>query len=272
MSTAKRARRGRPPGITLTPTDHAVIAQIAAKGFQDHKALRKSCLATVSPSHSWVILKRLVKADYLYEDSNGMGRINGWTLSERTRRVISKQDDAPIATKYAVPIYRNPYRHNALLLELQDTFSKVPSFIQWTPEHVIKADTAREFQLLHVKDQRAKMANVPDAMIHFKSTNGKIRVAALELELTPKTKRRIYKKIEAHISNPAFNWAVFVVGNEALFKLYWNTYLSVIENSLQVRLLQKQNGIYFALLENLQRDQLSAILRSPNHSFALSQL
>ena len=271
MTPAKKRGRGRPRGIALTNTDHAVLLQIATKGFRSYEALRKRALANVARQHSWWVLKRLVDHGFLLADVGEKGIIHGWILSEKARKSMAEQKHAPIATKWAVPIYHAPYRHNALLHEIQDIMQQSPVITEWIPEHVIKAEAMSRFKSRHRRDQREKMANVPDALLTFK-IDSEIKEAALELELSYKTKSRMFRKLEAHITNPEFNWAIFVLGNENLYRSYWNTYQHVLSTSLAVKLRSKQNGIYFITLENLQTHKTDARFKGLRHSFSLAEL
>lgn len=268
-STPKRGRPKKP--LVLTQTDRAVLIQIALKGFQSYQELRPKSLKAVNRQHSWKLMKRLVHMGLLVESSGDAGSILGWSLSEKARQTLDQGQDGSPATKQRAPTYRTSYRHDIVLREVEDILRQTPVIIDWVPEHVLRGEIMTELSANFQSSKSEKLALIPDALLTMMVGSRQFKVA-LELELTRKTKKRIYKKIEAHILNPKFNFVFFIAEDRNLQKHLWNIYQDILSSSILVKFKKNQNGIYFTNLDHLRVLGTKVVFVGAQNSFCLANL
>ena len=217
-------------------------------------------------------MRKLVRMGRLSVSRGDEGEIRGWYLTPKERRLFAASglDRDGTATSRA-PSYATSYSHDTIVREVQQILKDSPAVQQWVPEHVLRSELMQRYYYLHGCDKSDKIAGLPDALIHLKS-NGKDSVAALEVELTQKSKKRLLRKLESHILNPAFQFVFYVVEGIPLLNILRSVYAEVTEQSLRVKFSKRQNGIFFVDLAKLRSEKLDALLEGITDSFSLNDL
>lgn len=262
---------GRPRGSKPTETDLRVIKQIAKEGFQTYSELRTEILRDYNRTHCWDLMKRLVGMGLLTEVRGDGGGIRGWSLSPVGQRKLHGVFEPSWKADRKPPHYRTAFDHDITLREVKQILCESPAVSGWTPEHVLKAEVMSKIKFLGARDRADKLLTIPDAFFRLQSGTQRHR-AALEVELTRKSKKRIFKKMESHITSSAFDFVFFVVGGEKLLQLLWEIYNAAVTNSVRVKVRDQQNGIYFATLESLRAQRLEAHFKGLHGAFSFGRL
>ena len=271
MGNQKR-KGGARDGHRLTTRDWAILRLIAKVGFQTYAELRLGPVRQASRAHSWVILKKLVEMSYLSEVRGDGDEIRGWSLAPNGVREFEKyRDNESWAVGSNAPRYRTSFRHDTILREIQGALSRSSVIRSWVPEQKLRQELLSRFHYLRAQDKSEKLGGLPDAILHLYSA-GKESTAALELELTQKSKRRLFRKFESHITNSEYDYVFYVVEGAPLLDRLWAVYEDVRENSPRVKIERNQNGIYFVELSALRKNPLHAKFEGARDSFSLQDL
>jgi hypothetical protein len=254
---ATQVKRGRPKGKKLTKTDLLLMRRIGEEGFLSYSELRKNILSHYSRQHSWVIPKRLVQMGYLNQSLSDQGSILGWSLTPQALQLIDPHSMQRESLIVKPPTYRTAYQHDVTLREIKEILIQSPNIHHWIPEYILKAHAKQSLYSLNDQEKRNHLLKVPDGIFQFKSA-GEMLKGALELELTRKSKCRIYQRFEAHILNPEIDFIFFVVGDQPLLEILWNVYQAVLDQSPMIQGNSRRNGVYFALLSSIREHQLKA--------------
>jgi hypothetical protein len=216
-------------------------------------------------------MKRLVRAGILTEAQSDSGGILGWSLSKsaRSKYVFLGNENETYPKKG--PVYRTSYIHDVKLRQVRKALEASPAITGWIPEHVLKAEMTSRYVYLHSSDRSEKMLTVPDALLLLRS-DGKESKAALELELTQKSRKRLYKKIEAYIVTDDFEFAFFIASSAHLMSVLREVYQNVMQTSWRIKLRKKQNGIYFTMLENICTNGIHAEFVAVHDTFTFAEL
>lgn len=270
-SKAIKSKRGRPKGMRLTATDLLVLRKVGREGFQTYPELRSDVLSSYNRTHSWDLLRRLSLADYLIPSAGDFGAIRGWGLSQKGRELLSKQTTPLDHLDSKAPNYRTAFDHDLMLREIRKLLSQSPCISKWIPEHVLKAQAMAKINFHHLRDRGTQLLKVPDALFKIKTQGGRFN-AALELEVTRKTKKRIFQKLEFHVTEPAYDFIFFVVKDEPLRQFLWEIYQSVLVESPRVKVTRQRNGIYFACLEDVRALKLEVPWTGEKDTLILANL
>ena len=206
IDSSPKNKGGRPRGITLTQTDLAVLDIIADLGLQSYQQLSRGVLRGRHRVAVWARMKRLVRAGFVRECRDDNGRILAWTMTRQGASQVFVDEGTAREEARRAPVYRSTFEHDSLLVDVRSILSQSPVITYWEPERALRAEVMREFHYLHRSDQREKLLAVPDALLHLEA-NGTQAKAALELELTQKSRRRLFQKFEAHVTSPEFDYA-----------------------------------------------------------------
>lgn len=269
--TSAKSKRGRPEGRLITNRDQEVLKQIARDGFQTYQELRFGILNGVNRTHAWDLMKKLVTMGLVVEIEGDGGGIRGWSLSPKGQQVLVQSNVEDSWPDVRPPSYKTSFEHDRILREVRRLLCKSPAIKKWVPEHVLRAQIMGHMMSLSHRERSAKLLTVPDALFQFEC-RGKVFKAALELELTRKSRKRIWQKLESHITSNAFEYVFFVLNDEKLMQLLWSLYEAVRGSSPRVKFASKQNGIYFITLDNLSSKELGAEFKGIQDTFRISDL
>lgn len=269
VSQKKRAQKVV-PGLRLAPLDHRVIERIAKEGFLTYRELRKTVLKESNRSAAWRRLRQLAKHGILHEVRNDEGGILGWSVNFRRIERMGVRLDAEIS-RASAPVYRTAFSHDIILRELKETLSLANAVVNWVPEHVLKAEALSRFHYLRGESKSSMLRAVPDGLLEL-ALGGKRVKASLELELTHKSRKRIYQKFESYITSKAFEFAFFIAQDEKLLNRLRQIYQDVLTNSTVVRIEKDRNGMYFALLSEIQKKGIHAAFFGSHDTITLAEL
>lgn len=270
--SVKVNRGGSPKGRRCTKTDHEVLLKIARIGFQSYPELRAGPLKDFSREHSWTCMKKLVEMGLLAEAKGDGGEIRGWFLAPKGGKLFENfATDEGWAVASRSPSYRTSYHHDRVLREIQSLLEVSPAIKKWVPEQKLRRDLMQRFFYLHAQDKSEKVAALPDALLHLRS-GGQDSKAALELELRQKSRRRLFRKFEAHIIHSDFDFVFYIVEGESLLRTLWSVYKEVREKSVHVKFAKRQNGIFFAELSEVRKLGLQAKFKGVHDTFSLADL
>ncbi len=270
--TIKINRGGAPKGPRLTKTDKEVLLKIARMGFQSYSELRQDLLKEFSRTHSWSLMKKLVKMGHIAETLGDGGEIRGWYLTPRSVRSLQEiaNREGWIMSNRG-PTYRSSYRHDLVLREIQTLLESVTTMTRWVPEWKLRCDRMARFFYLSAHEKGEKVATLPDAIFHLKDDDRELKFA-LEVELRQKSWRRLFKKFESHILSKDYTYIIYVVEGESLLHRLLSIYAEVREKSPHVRFEKKQNGIFFVELTRLRELKENAIFEGIQSKFTLAEL
>lgn len=271
MTTRARSKRGRPQGLSLTETDLKILNQVAKEGFQTYQELRVGILKSYGRTWAWDLLKRLVTNELLIACPSDRGGILGWTISKKGADIVKKHCTQGIPGPIRPLLYKSSFEHDLVLRELRQVLCKSPCIAGWVPEHILKAQTMAKIGFRVGSDRIAKLQLVPDGIFTLQSRGVKFK-AAFELELSRKSRRRLYRKLEAHVTNSDYNIALFVAGDEQILQLLWDVFNAVLVQSAEVKLKKQRNGIYFCTLGILRELQLEAPWKGERNTLILANL
>lgn len=269
--SAPKYQGGRPKGFTLTDTDYAVLEKIADLGLQNYSQLRQGVLQGRHRVAVWSRMKRLVRAGLVRECRDDNGRILAWTITLNGASQVYVDPDAAQEAARLAPVYRSTFRHDRVLIEVREILSRSPVIIHWEPEAALRAEVMRKFHFLHPRDQNEKTTAIPDALLSLEA-NGAQAKAALELELTQKSRSRLYKKLEAHITNSEIDYVFYVTQDENLKQHLMNVYADVQSHSMRVKIAIERNGIYFTTLAELLENGLNANFEGTHITLSFAQM
>lgn len=238
----------------LTERDKLVLKKIGLEGFQTIQELRKGPLGDVTREHSWALMKKLVYFGFLREIKGDGKTIRAWALTSLAQRELSELF-SPGAKIYQAPSFRDSLSHDVVVREVKDILGKSKAVTEWIPEHALKAQVMSRLKHLSATERISKLELVPDSLFTLRDKT-KLYKIALEVELTRKSKKRLYKKIESHLVSKNFDFAFFVLGSNVPSHFFLSILNSVLETSSRVRFSEKQNGIYFCELKKIRAENL----------------
>src|SRR5260221_11631185 len=196
MTTVKRKDRYE-ASMRLTETDSKILEIISNRGFQTYGELREKILRDYSRQHSWDIIRRLVRHGYLYSVKSDCGRGLGWRVNPKRQQgqnVLSKtRTRAPKIISYSTS-----FKHDLYLRKIEDRLIESKAIHRWIPEHELRKAAMEKFSFLTSEARRRNLTFVPDALLELE-VEKKLIKAALELEMTRKSERHLYEKLEKYV-------------------------------------------------------------------------
>ncbi|MGE4232078.1 MAG: hypothetical protein AB7F43_02005 [Bacteriovoracia bacterium] len=260
---------GQKRGFRLCNTDRLALSQIAKFGFQTFDELREESLAQVSREHAWHVLKRLTDKKILTVH-HGLGKtINGWSISAEGRNSLAKLGLELSVQK--APTYSTTLEHDKLLRDVQKLLLKSPIVANWTTEQELKAKAMQRLGFRKMRNSEKVRLSIPDATFDVNLQRDWVR-CALEIELTKKSKSKIYQRLEHHLTSEDFSFVFFVLGNLSVWKIHEEVLAEVQETSNKLKLHGNPNRIYFVEIKNLLEKKLSAVFKSEDHEFCFNDL
>lgn len=263
--------RGRPRKSLPNKTELKVLDQIAQEGFQNFSELLAGCLQGFHRRHSGRVLRQMARAGLLLEARADNGGILGWSIQPRS--AIRSLDFNPLTPdkKRRSPVYRTSYIHDAKLRHIKRILSACPAIVKWVPEHLLKSEVMHGARFLGLQERTDRLTLVPDALLHLRC-RGVDSKAALELELSLKSRKRLTKKFEAYITSDQFDYAFFIASTPALSATLRQVCDEVTATSWRVKLSKHKNGIYFTTLEQLLAQGIRAPFTASHDTLCFAQL
>jgi hypothetical protein len=256
--------------IRLTPTDIAVLRAVAPRRLETYAELRNAALSQVSRAHSWAILKRLVQHRFLTAIRSDGGGVLGWSLTPKAKRLAQVLDDLPEFPQRA-PVYKTSFHHDCVVREVRGVMEKSPAIRNWVPDHALQREFMRRMLEKGRRDSGENRLVIPDGIFEIQGPDGPTH-GALEVEITQKSKERIYHKLEAHCVSQDFDYAFFVMRDEKLRDLFCEILAEVNRRSAWVRVARQVNGIYFTTLSEFRARGLHAPFHAETDVFTFAEL
>lgn len=262
---------GRPRGISGNQTNLLILNKIAKERVQTYQELMQGEFAGW---HRWSLrrrLNRMTREGLLKVIRSDQGQVLGWSLNPNHRsKTFSLSSKLRDEAKRA-PVYKTAFSHDFTLRQIKQTFQESSALLSWTPEYLLKAKIMRELQHTSLKERQKTLLCVPDALLSLKTRDGKV-LAALELELTQKSRRRLYQKIESYFLTDEFDCALFIVQGESLVRVIEEVRSRVLSQSARVQIAQRHNEIYVTTLDGFQQYGLKAKVSGNSASSCLNDL
>lgn len=269
LATKNKARKQK--GFKLTITDFQVIEKIASLGLQSYQQLRDGILKDRHRVAVWARMKRLSREDLVRECRGDNGQILAWAITTKGASMVYEDQDQARQIARRAPVYRSTFNHDRVLIDVREILSKSPVITHWESEAALRADVMRKFYFLSPEARSERTAFIPDAILSL-NNRGQCKKAALEVELSQKSRSRIFKKLEAQILSPDYNFVFYVVQGESLMKKLIEIYKAVRADSIRVKIANKQNGIYFVSLADIQNLKLKAKFKGVESGFSFEDL
>jgi hypothetical protein len=244
-----------------------VIRQIAREGFQTMSELRKNVLGNFSRKYPWRFMKTLVNEGLLVECSADSGGILGWSVSRETQKRLSLEPSEEWQREIQPMQYKSSFSHDIVVREVKQILCMSPLVSNWIPEQAIRKKLLGKIHPMRESEKRIRLFRLPDAEFNVDISGRRYR-AALEVELTRKSKRRIFEKLETQITAPDLDFVFYLASDESHLRLLWSIYQEVLTNSTRVRLKTSQNGILFSTLETLREKKLQTNFIGSKQSFS----
>jgi hypothetical protein len=195
----------------------------------------------------------------------------GWRLNTRDYKVRKWLDDRfPKPIKRA-PVYRTSFDHDQTVDRVVTRLSEASVVEGFTPEQVLRSEVGRQCWHLTALERKEKRSAVPDAVLDLNVRDSPMKVA-LELELSRKTKKRIFQKLEHYLIQSEYKFTFYVLKGMPLLELFYSLYRETLEKSIHVKCRKEKNGIYFSTLENIFENGPDAKFRGLDNAISLNEL
>jgi len=256
MTQAHR-KRGRKPGVCLTPRDLEILKEVSPGEVLQLAWVHEKYFPGKPRRAAWHRMTRLTNAGYLQECRGDRGCLLGWFLPRSGTRA---------------PVYRTSYDHDVRVNDVLEVFMRLPIFRSFRPSRDLASQMMRDAWKAGPAEKDRMRLGIPDALIQVE-VQGKPTRIALEVEMTRKTKPRLVQKFEALTISDRWDWVFFVARGESLLELVQRVEGWTAEYSWRVKMAQQQRcSIYFCDLETLLKEGANAIWKSRTDALKLSQL
>lgn len=251
--------------LRLTSQQKEVVRLILKTGFQSLSELRVGPLRAYRRDYCYKFLKKLEDRNVLTRSELRPGLIAGWVISTKFKHLLVNSGwEASSIPKS--PSYRGSYEHDLILRTLQSIFERSYPITSWTSEMQIRSKKIA-FRIGESEETRRKReASIPDGVFTFRH-KGEIYTAALELERTQRSKKRLFQKIEQRLLSKDYNFVFYVVEKASLEKALRSVVADVLGRSIEVSIAHRLNGIYFALLSEVQENPRLVAFRGLKNTF-----
>ena len=251
--------------LHLSSLDKQILTEVLENGFQSFSELRDGPLKTYDRSHSYAVLRKLVKKGYLEASEIREGVIGGWTLSSPYKAKVLSQNPKLTAVP-RTPSYKGIFDHDLRLRRLRKLFLREFPVQEWVNEADIRARMSAFVSNESRRERMNLQASIPDGLIRF-SHGGRGYWGAIELELTRRTRNRLTQKMEQRLLAKDYSFVFYIVKDEHLEKVLVDAFRIALTHSIEVSIAHRLNGIYFATVAEIEQSGASTTFRSLRNSF-----
>lgn len=190
----------------------------------------------------------------------------GYRLTKKGMEVLGKMPGATVGL-FSRRAYKTQFEHDQLLIDARRILEKSPLIQDFKTENDVRnlLLTGRE-KLLHWEGAPV----IPDAMFTY-SVPGKTMRIALELELTPKVRRRYTRIFRSHLLAKTWSLTIYVVKGEKFRARLMKVLSDVKATDIEVRMAKTVNGIYFCTLEEFLSKELSVPMTNGKKEFSFAE-
>jgi hypothetical protein len=200
--------------MKLTSRDQTMIGMISRYGMMSTTQIRTRFFPNSSLSATRRRLRKLEAKNYLRRITGHEDGLLGWAVTLNSAKAF---DFKTIKTRFN----KNALDHDLAISELRQRMETAFKIHHWINEHYLKSATPKR-----QNGFRKTADSVPDSLISIE-TNAGIRIIALEMELSRKSKSRYFRIFERYAQRTNVNWIWYIVENEGLGKtilVLWNEF------------------------------------------------
>ena len=191
----------------------------------------------------------------------------GYRITKRGQQLlneIGEPDDRAVNRRS----YKTQFEHDQLLIDVRRILERSPIVKEFKTESEVRSE------LIKGKARNSNWENmpaIPDGTFVFEVPGQKMRVA-IELELSPKWKRRYGKIFRDHILSKDWSLVFYIVKDEQLLRFLRDTLAETKANDAYVRVSKAINGIYFCLLDDFLSAQLGVSFSNGKQELSLERI
>lgn len=263
MDTLKSQQLAR----RLTKRDVEILTFFGEHGFSTAKWLCEKFWSGKNIHHVYRrmrMLKGLKLIEPIYNDSN---RPLGYRLAKKGLSLLRKAT-LPSDSKEHRAAFDSNFKHDEALIGISLVMKSLRGVSQYEVENVVRKKLVQRYGKYESKREGFK---VPDALFVLQTKNSSVRVA-LELERVTKSAAYRARTLRRLIISDDFDLVFIIVSNAKSLKLYHNTVRELREKDVYIKVSHKDNGVYFATLEDLMRDRENCTFTGEGKSFRLCEL
>lgn len=259
MSLSKR--------LSLTRRDYALFAFLNEHGFSSIKWICEKFWGGKNLTHVHRRLRALKRENWVEPILSDTQDPIGYRLTRTAhRRLGTRQQTTPNA--HTRRSFETNYQHEDALVGMSLVFKALPSVTNYQTEEIVRRVLVSRYGR-HESSQFG--FKVPDALFTLNARKGPVRIV-LEFERAAKSKAYRSKTLVRLITSDDFDLVFMVFSESKTMKLYQDTIQELREKEVMLKVALKDNGIYFALLENLMRDRERCEFQGEGQTFRLCDL
>lgn len=252
----------------LTGRDRMILSLLARYGCVSASRIKEQFWKTPKDSQTHYRRIGLLRKLKLLEVVRGPNAaVIGYRLTRTGKRLL-KIDSENHSSQVQRKSYQSDFEHDQLLIDLEYILKASPLVEDFKTEAEIRKSILSE-----VAKHRhwESVPSIPDASFVLKFPQRSMRVA-LELELTPKIKRRYGRIFRSHLLSKNWDLVIYVVKTEHLRKKLMRTLNDIKERDALIKFASSVNGVYFCALDDLQQKKLEARLTNGKREFSLEEI
>jgi len=191
----------------------------------------------------------------------------GYRLTKKGRAVLVRLSGRS-SSMFIRRNYKTQFDHDQMLIDVRGILQESPLVRDFKSESEIRHELVSEtVRLLNWE----KQPTIPDASFIFEVPGKRICVA-VELELTPKFRKRYTKIFRGHLLSQDWKLVIYIVRDKNLRDRIMGILNDIKVNDIQVRVAKTVNGIYFCSLDDFLSMRLATPLTNGKREISLEQI
>jgi DNA-binding PadR family transcriptional regulator len=253
--------------LRITIRDRKILTLLGEYGCVTGERIKNYFWSSTPMSSTHYRRLGILKRHELIENVTGDGAMTiGYRLTKKGKEHLAKISVA--TTSVSRRGYKTPFEHDQLLIDVRRIFEASPIVKEFRTESEVRRELFNGHRkILNFENEPI----VPDATFVFEVPGQKMKVA-IELELTPKTKRRYTKIFRSHLLSKDWNLVIYIVKNDKFRQQLMKTQADIRVNDLHIRIAKHLNGIYFCSLEEFLSKRLSVPMTNGKKEISLEQI
>jgi hypothetical protein len=263
----KRGRRRT--NQVLCDVDREIVRIIALNRFSTAKDLKRS-IANLPPNYNinrrLISLKTVGILEALIGDS---GKPLGCRLTKAGLRFARQALQIPDALVRSRPSFKTQYDHDRIVNDARRILTGSSAVRNFLTELELRTALGKDWRA--GSTSQAREWKVPDGLFSLETKNGTLRVA-LEVELSQKARARYAKIMRALITSRSFDVVFFLCRDEKLAQVIRSELNRARASDSFVKVSNRNNGFYFAKLDELREHGLDAPWAGETNRFTLREI
>jgi hypothetical protein len=264
---AKSPRKSQ-PRRELTNRDKKLLTFLAEYGCVSAERIKCRLWQTNQPSRTHFRRIGILKRVGLIENVFGDGGISiGYRLSKKGATLLRSLPDLRhlVITRRS---YKTQFNHDQLLIDIRSILETSPLVKEFCPESEIRRKiVAKESKLQHW----ANLPAVPDGTFRL-AIPGQEHAAALELEMTLKTRSRYTRIFRHHLLNKRWSLVFYVTKNEKIQQQLMAALTELKGKDVEVQMAKRINGIYFCTLGQFLERRLETLFSNGREEISFAAI